>query len=286
MRLIIISGRSGSGKSTALNELEDQGYYCIDNLPVALLSELLVQLQSSPELMAKTAVCIDARNDPTHLAKFNDAIAVLPEQLSMDVVYLDSNSNTLIKRFSETRRKHPLSSKQISLQDALDLERVLLEPVARAASLVIDTSGLNIHSLRQEIRERVVGKETSGMSLLIQSFGFKFGVPVDADYVFDLRVLSNPYWDTNLRTLNGLDSLVIDFLSDQDDVKSMRQSIQTYLDPWLPQFATANRSYMTVAVGCTGGQHRSVYMAERLAEHYLSLYDDVKVRHRELQRLK
>ena len=207
MQLIIISGRSGSGKSTALNQLEDEGYYCIDNLPVSLLPSL-VEKTSSEEFghFRGTAVCIDARNAWKDLANFGEVMASLPASVNSEVLFLDAQESALIKRFSETRRKHPLSSDSMPLAEAIDKERQLLEPISSAASLVLDTSQMTIYELRDAVKQRLLGAESGSMSLLIQSFGFKRGIPTDADLVFDVRMLPNPHWVKELRLKNGLDT--------------------------------------------------------------------------------
>lgn len=283
MHLVIISGRSGSGKSSALHLLEDEGYYCIDNLPVALLPQLVLALraggQESPQ---KVAVCIDARNANKDLSRFGELLTALPEEVHTEILYLDADDHSLIKRFSETRRRHPLSDQHTALAEAIAREKRLLEPIAMAAGLTLDTSAMNVHELRGALRERLVGANAAGLSLQFQSFGFKRGIPVDADFVFDLRVLPNPHWDTNLRSLTGREREVIEFLDAEDEVQEMFVDISGFLEHWLPRFVANNRSYITVALGCTGGQHRSVYMAERLGRHFVSQFKNIQIRHREL----
>jgi len=283
-QLIIISGRSGSGKSTALHQLEDEGYYCIDNLPVALLPSLVKETSREDfQHFRGTAVCIDARNAWKDLKNFNTVLASLPDSLERKILYLDADDDTLIKRFSETRRRHPLSGGQMPLAEAIDKERELLEAFSTAASLILDTSQMTIYELRDTIKQRLIGNASGTMSLLIQSFGFKRGVPNDADLVFDVRMLPNPHWVKELRLQNGMDDAVRDFLEAQSLTEELCQDIQHYLDNWLPRYRESNRSYFTVALGCTGGQHRSVYLAHRLYQHYREQYSQVHVRHRELQ---
>lgn len=284
MQLIIISGRSGSGKSTALNQLEDEGYYCIDNLPVSLLASL-VDKASREEFghFRGTAVCIDARNAWKDLANFGKVMAQLPTSVNSEVLFLDAQESALIKRFSETRRKHPLSSDTMPLAEAIDQERLLLEPISSAASLVLDTSQMTIYELRDAIKQRLLGTESGSMSVLIQSFGFKRGVPTDADLVFDVRMLPNPHWVKGLRLKNGLEDEVREFLEAQSITEELYTDIQGFLERWLPRYRESNRSYMTVAIGCTGGQHRSVYLANRLYQHYREHYPGIHLRHRELQ---
>ncbi len=281
LSLVVISGRSGSGKSTALNLLEDLGYYCIDNLPVTLLTPLVDRLSQDSQV-ERAAVGIDARNIADDLAKLPEVLAAfLPDELDTTVIFLDASSPALVKRFSETRRKHPLSNSETGLREALELESSLLDPISSLASLSIDTTSLTIHELRDVIRMRV-GKDSQGFALLFQSFAYKRGVPVDADLVFDVRCLPNPHWQPELKPLTGLDDPVQIYLDAQGDFAEMYQDLSAFLDQWLPKFEANNRSYLTIAVGCTGGQHRSVYMAEKLFRHYQSRYANVQVRHREM----
>jgi len=284
MQLIIISGRSGSGKSTALHQLEDEGYYCIDNLPVSLLPAL-VEKASREEFghFDGTAVCIDARNAWKDLASFGEVMDSLPEEVSTEILFLDAQESALIKRFSETRRKHPLSSDTTPLAEAIDKERLLLEPIASVASLTLDTSQMTIYELRDAIKQRLLGARSGNMSVLIQSFGFKRGVPTDADLVFDVRMLPNPHWVKELRLKNGLEAPVREFLEAQPSTGELYADIEGFLDRWLPRYRDSNRSYMTIAIGCTGGHHRSVYLANRLFQHYREQYPGIHIRHRELQ---
>ncbi|MGK0441928.1 MAG: UPF0042 nucleotide-binding protein [Pseudohongiellaceae bacterium] len=282
MRLIIISGRSGSGKSSALNLLEDEGYYCIDNLPVALIPDLVIHLQKDRGPAGdKVALCIDARNSTTDLTALTYMIEGNHPDIEIEVIYLDADNDKLIKRFSETRRRHPLSNKKIGLAEAIHNEEKILEPIASIATLTIDSSEMSLHDLRKTIKTRLVDNK-GGLSIQFQSFGFKHRVPSDADLVYDIRILPNPHWDPALRTLTGLDQAVIDFLDHQEQVDSMFEDIKNYLEKWLPAYQDSNRSYITIAIGCTGGQHRSVYMTERLAKHFSPDNDNVQVRHREM----
>ncbi|MEP5568510.1 MAG: RNase adapter RapZ [Halioglobus sp.] len=284
MQLIIISGRSGSGKSTALHQLEDEGYYCIDNLPVSLLPSL-VKKTSGDDFghFRGTAVCIDARNAWKDLANFGTVMESLPATVKSEVLFLDAQESALIKRFSETRRKHPLSSDSTPLAEAIDKERLLLEPISSAASLVLDTSQMTIYELRDAVKQRLLGAESGNMSVLIQSFGFKRGIPTDADLVFDVRMLPNPHWVKELRLKNGLEKEVKDFLEAQAVTAELYEDISGFLERWLPRYRDSNRSYMTVAIGCTGGQHRSVYLADRLFRNFRDLYPGIHMRHREMQ---
>ena len=283
MKLTIISGRSGSGKSTVLHVLEDRGYYCIDNLPASLLSALANRISSDATGIPNVAVSIDARNISADLEKFPSIINDLKNKsLPTEIVFLDANSQTLLKRFSESRRKHTLSSAAIGLKEAIDKESELLEPISLMASLSIDTSNMSLHQLRDTVKNRLLDDQPITLALLFQSFGFKNGLPVDADIVYDVRCLPNPYWDNALRSLTGLDDAVVAFLDSQEEVREMCSDIENFLQKWLPSFESNNRSYITVALGCTGGQHRSVYMCEKLGQIFSKQSSNVQVRHREL----
>ena len=283
MKLTIISGRSGSGKSTVLHVLEDKGYYCIDNLPASLLPALAKRISTDASDLTQVAVSVDARNVSTDLEQVPQIVAELKEKtIPTEILFLDANSQTLLKRFSESRRKHPLSSESVGLREAIDKESELLEPISVLANLTIDTSNMSLQALRQTVKERMLDDQTNAMALLFQSFGFKNGVPVDVDIVYDVRCLPNPFWDNSLRALTGLDDAVKKFLGDESEVSEMLEDISNYLEKWLPKFEANNRSYITVAVGCTGGQHRSVYLCERLAESFVGKISNVQVRHREL----
>ena len=280
--LVIISGRSGSGKSTALNVLEDMGYYCIDNLPVTLLTPLIDRLKND-ETINRAAVSIDARNIADDLAMFPDVISKFhANEVEWSIIFLDAASPALVKRFSETRRKHPLSNQKTDLREALEAESRLLDPISDLATLSITTTELTIHELRDEVRTRVA-KQTHEFALLFQSFAYKRGVPVDADLVFDVRCLPNPHWEPELKVLTGLQEPVQEFLDNQHEFAEMYQDLSGFLDQWLPKFRVNNRSYLTIAIGCTGGQHRSVYMVQKLFDYYLSRFSNVQLRHRELQ---
>lgn len=282
MRLVVISGRSGSGKTTALQLLEDVGFTCIDNLPVSLLPALVNQVASNRDF--KFAIGIDARNIDGDLSRFQKIIANSQSLgTPCTVVYLDAANPILLKRFSETRRKHPLTSKTRSLQEAIIAEQAILQPIAEVADITLDTSNLTLHELRTTIKKMVVGGETEGTALLFESFGFKFGIPVDADFVFDVRCLPNPFWSPDLRVQSGLEAGVVDFLRSQPEVGDMLKDIETYLRKWIPSFEQNNRSYLTIAIGCTGGMHRSVYLVERLAELFRDQYSNVQSRHRQLE---
>ena len=284
MQLLIISGRSGSGKSTALHQLEDEGYYCIDNLPVALLPALVQEAgREQFNQFQGTAVCIDARNSWEDLRNFSVILESLPDWVNSQTLFLDAEDATLIKRFSETRRRHPLSDETTPLAEAIDRERHLLEVMSSTASLVLDTTQMTIYELRDAVKQRLLGSTGGTMSILIQSFGFKRGVPTDADLVFDVRMLPNPHWVKELRLKSGLEAEVQHFLESQPLTAELYSDICHYLDNWLPRYRDSNRSYMTVALGCTGGQHRSVYLADRLFRHYKEQYPNIHIRHRELR---
>ncbi len=284
MKLVIVSGLSGSGKSTALHALEDLGYYCIDNLPMALLPALADEMAAaaSPQWQG-FGVGIDARNLTRDLGDVERILDGLRDRgLSCQVIFLQADDAALIKRFSETRRRHPLSEPDRPLQEALARERQVLDPVLSCADLVIDTTHTNVHQLRDELRQRLAGGDRATLSLLCLSFGFKHGVPADADFIFDVRCLPNPHWVDELRGLTGRDRDVVRFLEGYDSVRHMTRDITGFLETWLPRFEDASRSYLTLAFGCTGGQHRSVYMAERVADHLRRNGTRVTVRHREL----
>jgi len=284
MRLIIVSGRSGSGKSTALNVLEDNGFYCIDNLPAGLLPELAERALLHTELLRpQVAVSIDARNLPSQLKRFPELLEeVRARHIQCDVLYLDADDETLLKRFSETRRRHPLTNESRSLAEAIRDEELLLAAIIDHADLKIDTTHLNLYQLRDVLKLRLLNRPEPGTAFLIESFGFKRGMPVDADLVFDVRCLPNPYWKAELRDFSGLDQPVIDYLTAQPDVEEMFQDIHAYLSKWLPRFAASNRAYVTIAIGCTGGHHRSVYLAERLGQALREPLKNLQVRHRDL----
>ncbi|MGH8659951.1 MAG: RNase adapter RapZ [Gammaproteobacteria bacterium] len=284
MRLIIVTGLSGAGKSVALHALEDFGYYCIDNLPIGMLPEFLRRSRETDRaLYHKVAVGMDARNPAEDLSRFPTLLRELASDAHKpELIFFEASDDILIKRFSETRRKHPLSSHRVSLSDAIRRERELLAPLSEHADLLIDTSQTHVHELRRLIRERVVQRQSQGLSLQFTSFGFKHGIPPEADFVFDLRCLPNPYWDANLRDHSGRDRAVINFLEGSDLVWQMRRDLCAFLDSWIPKFEAENRSYLTVALGCTGGHHRSVYLTEKLAAYYQAQGKEVLVRHRDL----
>ncbi|MEE8429012.1 MAG: RNase adapter RapZ [Gammaproteobacteria bacterium] len=284
MRLVIVTGLSGSGKSVALRTLEDAGYYCIDNLPVALLEAFANQLLVTGNLPPReAAVGIDARNQASDLNRFPDILAHLQNKgIETEILFLRADEPTLLRRYSETLRKHPLSGNKMSLADAIRQEKDLLDPIAENADIHIDTSRTNVHQLRALVRDRIAREKPQAISLLFQSFGYKHGIPTDADFVFDARCLPNPHWEPLLRPLTGLDQEVIDYLRAQPLVDQMLLSLSEFLEIWIPRFVENNRSYLSIAIGCTGGHHRSVYLTEMLASHFDKHHDDVLTRHREL----
>lgn len=285
MKLIIVSGLSGSGKSIALDTLEDCGYYCIDNLPINLLEDFINHVMlADTKTYAKTAIGIDARNQSDSLAGFSDSLDLIRSKgIDCEIIFMQAEESTLIKRYSETRRRHPLTVSNIPLKEAILIEKEMLTPIAKHASVVIDTSRTHYHQLRELIRDQVGERDISHVSLQFQSFGFKHGVPLDADFVFDARSLPNPYWIPELRGLTGQDQPVIDFLQHELLVDELFNDITQFLQRWIPRFEAEGRSYLTVAIGCTGGQHRSVYLADTLAKQFTSPLLNVIVRHRELK---
>ncbi len=284
MKLIIVSGLSGSGKSIALDTLEDSGFYCVDNLPIVLVKNLIEQIiQFDSPIYKNTAIGIDSRVQTKSLAIFPEILSQIKQlNIECETLFLQADNETLLKRFSETRRRHPLTDSTHSLNDAIKYERTLMEPIANEGDLLIDTSRTNIHELRELIRVRVVARRNQVLSIFFQSFGYKKGIPMDADFLFDARCLPNPYWEPALRQLSGKDQPVIDFLSTKTEVREYLDDISKFLDRWIPAFEASNRSYFTIAIGCTGGQHRSVYLAENLARKLKSTHYDILVGHREL----
>lgn len=284
IKLVIVSGLSGSGKGIVLGALEDSGYYCVDNLPVALLEAFAKQaVRESDGAYNKIAISIDSRSQGSSLDRFAETLNLVAGLgVECEVLFLKADYEVLLKRFSETRRKHPLTNASRSLSEAIKLERVILQSVEQQADLLIDTTRTNLHQLRKLVSARLDERKVQALSLLFQSFGFKHGIPMDADFVFDVRCLPNPHWELALRGLTGQDQPVIDFLLKDELVGELFTDITEFLQQWVPRFDEDNRSYLTVAVGCTGGQHRSVYMIERLAAHFSSSSYNVLTSHREL----
>ena len=284
MRLIIVSGLSGSGKSVALHVLEDLGYYCVDNMPAALLKSVIDEVTSDDDESAQLlAVGVDARNRQEDLESLPRLLDELKQQqIQTELLFLQSSNDVLLQRYSESRRRHPLAEHGTALRVAIDKERELLSVIVNAADLIIDTSRTSVYELADTIRERVDGRSTQSLSVLIESFGFKNGIPADADFVFDMRCLPNPYWTVELRGLTGRDKEVSDFLDAQDAFVRMYEDILGFLRRWIPEYDDVHRGYLTVAIGCTGGQHRSVYMTEKLAAALRDMHDPVLTRHNEL----
>ncbi len=276
MQLIIVTGLSGSGKSVVLKALEDTGYYCVDNLPATLLPQIYENLNNS---QSRVAISTDTRSA---------ALEALPENIeklkaqgvNVQVLFLESTTQALVKRFSETRRRHPLSNEHITLAESIECERKLLAPLSELGHH-IDTSDLSANTLRGWVKD-FVAQERKNITLLFTSFGFKHGIPLDADFVFDVRCLPNPHYDPLLRPMTGRDAPVKAFLEQQPLVHDMYQDIQNFVARWLPSFVIENRSYLTIAIGCTGGQHRSVHIVEELGKHF-SQQQQVLIRHRELE---
>ncbi|KAA0014225.1 RNase adapter RapZ [Billgrantia pellis] len=284
MQLVIISGRSGSGKSIALQALEDIGYYAIDNLPAMLLGALVDELRSAPVAQTSIAVSIDARNLPHALERFPRLLEELRSRhVDCQVIYLTTDARILLERYSATRRRHPLTrGRDMTLGEAIESEDTTLSDIRNLADLIIDTSRLSVHDLRGRITDQVASHHADQLTLTVESFGFKRGVPLDADIVFDARCLPNPYWDPRLRSATGREPSIVAFLEQYPLVQQMLDDIIAWVERWLPAYRDSHRSYLTVAIGCTGGQHRSVYLAERLAYHLAQRHPDVRIRHREL----
>lgn len=281
LRLIIVSGLSGSGKTVALRALEDLGYYCIDNIPASLIKAAVGEIaESGTKLLA---VGVDARNRGKDLRALPDVLQELREQgIQSEIIFLHSSDEILLKRYSESRRRHPLAEHGAQLRAAINAEHEMLAAIHNAADLIVDTSATSIYELAEVIRERVDRRAEDTLSVLIESFGFKHGIPADADFVFDMRCLPNPYWSLKLRGLTGLDQEVIEFLNKHDDFAAMHDDVLRFLDRWIPKFRDARRGYLTIAIGCTGGQHRSVCMAEKLAAALRDSNETVLTRHNSL----
>jgi len=285
MKLIIISGLSGSGKTVALHTLEDEGFYCVDNFPLGLLTSFTDHLSSQQiQIYEDIAVGIDARSGANDLKCFNQIIQTIKNKnIEIEVVYFQAEINELIKRFSDTRRRHPLTQKGIPLAEAIDIERNLLLPIAQDADLSLDTTHTNVHQLRALVKDRIISRPNKELSILFQSFGFKHNTPTDSDFVFDVRCLPNPHWEPSLRALTGQDPEVQEFFKRHDDVADMFNHIRNFMEYWIPKFAEQSRYYLTVSIGCTGGQHRSVYITEQLNDYFRGKYSGVSLRHREME---
>lgn len=281
-RLIVISGQSGAGKSVALRVLEDLGYYCVDNLPVDLLQQFVSSVKGSKQ---NVAVSIDIRNLPGDPSLVGETLAKLKQDTDVSLIFLDASQETLLKRYSETRRIHPLSltAEKLSLAQAVEKERQLLAGLREEADLLLDSSNQSLHDLSETVRIRVQGRESKSLVMVFESFGFKYGLPTDADYVFDVRFLPNPHWEPSLRPLTGLDQPIREFLSGHQSVTDFQQDIQTLISKWLPLLEKNNRSYLTIAIGCTGGKHRSVYLTQQIGEYFRQQGHQVLIRHKSLE---
>ncbi|MFZ7316849.1 RNase adapter RapZ [Avibacterium avium] len=283
MEIIIISGRSGAGKSVALRALEDIGYYCVDNLPVTLLPELATILAKK---QSSVAISIDIRNLPSSNAELEHSLEQLQQHHQVKIIFLDSERNALIKRYSDSRRLHPLSVDSLSLEAAIDAEQQYLTPLIDAANLIIDTTHLSTHELAERLREFLLGHTQKELKIIVESFGFKYGIPLDADYVFDVRFLPNPHWNPELRPMTGLEQPVMDFLNKHNEVNHFIYLTRNYIETWLPMLKQNNRSYLTIAIGCTGGKHRSVYIAQQIGEYFQAKGENVTIQHKSLENYK
>ena len=281
MRLIFISGLSGAGKSVALHALEDTGFFCIDNMPAAMLSPFISHaVRSKDSVYTQTAIGLDARNTAQEIASLPAMIDELKRSgIRCEVVFLLATDEELLRRYAETKRRHPLSREGVMLREAIALERRVLEPMIYAADLVLDTTRMGVHDLRELLVRRVERRTAGRLSITLESFGFKYGLPGDADFVFDARTLPNPYWDPALRSLTGRDSAVVRYLEAQPVAKRLIEDYAAFIESRITEHEAGNRRYLTVAVGCTGGQHRSVYVVDRLAERFSSRYPDLLTRH-------
>jgi len=284
MRLIIVSGLSGSGKSVALRVLEDLDFYCVDNIPVKLLRPFVDEMANRSEYSFENiGVGLDVRSHHSDLAE----IPVLMQSLrqtgtTVELLFLQADTDVILKRFGETRRKHPLTNRETGLEEAIAKEQALLGPIIDSADLIIDTSTTNIYELREQVRNRIGLRDRGAVSIEIESFGYKHGLPANADFVFDVRCLPNPYWEPQLQVLNGKDAPVAEFLDSQPLVQNMIDDITAFLETWIPRYKNFQRAYLTIAIGCTGGQHRSVYIAEAVARRLANTHGQIRIRHNEL----
>lgn len=278
-RILIVTGQSGSGKSSALQVLEDLGYYCIDNLPLALLPEIVAKLDRENNL-EQLALGVDVRSTREDLQEFDHVFQQLQQHGSVDIIYLTTRDQELISRFSASRRPHPLSGRFKSLNACIQEEKSLLQPIQMRSTVHIDTTDKSVHDLKHILLSKL--GQANNLILILQSFGFKHGIPLDADYVFDVRHLPNPHWDLELRKYSGLDQPVQKFLEQSPQTEEMFSDIYHFLDKWLPAFAEGHRHYMTVSIGCTGGQHRSVYIVDRLKKALEAKWS-IQVLHREMK---
>lgn len=283
MQLVIISGLSGAGKTVALKQYEDLGYYCIDNLPLALVSHMATRtLHTMEKRYERLAVGIDARESPKEIARFPKYLDKLRERgIEIRVLFLGADEQVLLQRYSDTRRKHPLSDEKTSLLESIRKEVRLLEPISNTADATIDTSTLNLHELREKVLAQTPGSGAGKLSIQLMSFGFKHGAPSDADFVFDVRCLPNPHWEPTLRSMTGRDDAVAAWLERYPEVRKMLNDIRTFLEHWLPEYQKQDRAYLTIAIGCTGGRHRSVYIVEQLAKAFANRFENIIIKHRE-----
>jgi UPF0042 nucleotide-binding protein len=283
MRVVVVSGTSGAGKSSALNQLEDLGYYCVDNLPIALVSFLIEHFaQQSSTTHQGLAICIDIRTESAGVTDFRDYLKTLREGLDLQLIFFDATDQALSKRFNETRRRHPLSKEGLPLSDAIRAERKLLEPLASAADLIIDTSEMSPYQQRELVTKRVGAAQSDSLSIQVLSFGFKKGAPVDADIVLDMRMLANPHWEPELRASTGQAPEVIAFLEAREQTHEVATDLIVMLSRWVPMYQASQRAYLSIAIGCTGGKHRSVYMTERVGKALAKKYPAVTVLHRDM----
>jgi UPF0042 nucleotide-binding protein len=276
MKLIVISGRSGSGKTIALHVLEDLGYNCIDGVPYQLLAQLIDTLDPEEN---KVAVSLDVRNMPAKVDEIKQLINTLQQKVELEIIYIDASTSELIRRYSETRRLHPLSKQKLSLSQALELENEMLAPLKSLAAFAIDTTSLSVHNLNEHLKIYLQGSTKSNLLVIFQSFGFKYIHPEDADYIFDVRFLPNPYWEKGLKAYSGKDKLIQDYLNSFPMVKETINNIENLFLSWLPHLEQNNRNYVTIAIGCTGGRHRSVYITEQIAARFKHKYQ-VQIEHK------
>lgn len=282
IHLVVLTGMSGGGKTVALRALEDLEFYCVDNLPSALLPQLVEAATRGDSHRRRIAVGVDVRNRDEDFRYMPQVLSALAATVHVHLIFIDCNDEVLIKRYSETRRRHPLATRGMSLADAIAEERRLLRPLMAIAERVIDSSNLNVHQLRRLIATGYA-QTTVGLTLMFQSFAFRRGLPLDSDFVFDARCLPNPHWEPTLRPLSGKDKPVREFLEQQPVVGEYFDDTARWLDAWLPRFEADDRSYVTISIGCTGGRHRSVYLVEKLAAHYRTAREGVLTFHRELE---
>ena len=286
MKLIVVSGLSGAGKTVALKQYEDLGYTCIDNIPLALIGPMITRMlgRTDTDRFERLAIGIDARESPSEIRRFPQHLARLRKRgVEVRVIFLTASDEVLLRRYGETRRPHPLADDQTSLLEAIARERVLLAPIADRADDLLDTTAMNLHELREAIHQRLPEAQKGSLAVLFLSFGFKNGAPNGCDFLFDVRCLPNPHWNPKLKHLNGRDEAVAKWLDGREDVQRMLRDIGNFLEPWLPAFRSQDRAYVTIGVGCTGGQHRSVYLVERLADRFRSQFDPVIIKHKELR---